>query len=411
MVPLSKVLNSEGRLNPEWVQYLNGPVPLPVTVSGSFTPNGTATNSFRITMTGPVAIQSPINVDPGTFVNFEFLGTAAVTFGSAYLFPGGAAPAYTGARNFSTFYYDGAFLFYIGGGPAGGGGITALTGDVTASGSGSVAATLATVNATPGTYANATVTVNAKGLVTLATAGAGGAAPNPWYNYTSCILPMDIASGSTAFIDQGPRPKTVTTAGGNVSASTVNPMFGTACASFTNVNSNIILANVLPDLDLATGGDWTIRFWVLPSIVIGVNRTLLSKSAFTSVYPFTIQITNAGFIHADGADNSGTTIYSITGSTTLSTSVYSHIALTCTGGRSPATNTYRLFLNGALQASAVTSAVTLATNTANVFVGAISNNTGGFTGLMDGFEIIRGWSAYPGAFTPPTGPTGLTAPF
>ncbi len=36
--------------------------------------------------------------------------------------------------------------------PGGGGGITALTGDVTASGTGSVAATLATVNANVGTF-------------------------------------------------------------------------------------------------------------------------------------------------------------------------------------------------------------------------------------------------------------------
>ncbi len=51
-----------------------------------------------------------------------------------------------------------------------GGTITALTGDVSASGSGSVAATLATVNASPGTYGSATQTpvfvVNGKGLVT-----------------------------------------------------------------------------------------------------------------------------------------------------------------------------------------------------------------------------------------------------
>ena len=46
------------------------------------------------------------------------------------------------------------------------GGITALTGDVTASGTGSVVATLATVNSNIGTFNN--VTVNAKGLVTSA---------------------------------------------------------------------------------------------------------------------------------------------------------------------------------------------------------------------------------------------------
>lgn len=54
----------------------------------------------------------------------------------------------------------------------GGGGITALTGDVTASGTGSVAATLATVNGGPGSYTYASITVNGKGLVTAASNGA-----------------------------------------------------------------------------------------------------------------------------------------------------------------------------------------------------------------------------------------------
>lgn len=53
-------------------------------------------------------------------------------------------------------------------------GITALTGDVTATGPGSVAATLATVNANVGAFGSATqcvaFTVNAKGLVTAASA-------------------------------------------------------------------------------------------------------------------------------------------------------------------------------------------------------------------------------------------------
>src|SRR6478672_9285775 len=65
-------------------------------------------------------------------------------------------------------FTDGSWSVISGGG--GGGGITALTGDVTASGSGSAAATLATVNSNVGSVGGATkslsATVNAKGLVT-----------------------------------------------------------------------------------------------------------------------------------------------------------------------------------------------------------------------------------------------------
>lgn len=49
--------------------------------------------------------------------------------------------------------------------------ITALTGDVTASGPGSVAATLATVNSNVGSFTYGSFTVNAKGLITAASSG------------------------------------------------------------------------------------------------------------------------------------------------------------------------------------------------------------------------------------------------
>jgi len=52
--------------------------------------------------------------------------------------------------------------------------ITALTGDVTATGPGSVAATLATVNSDVGSFTNANITVNAKGLITAAASGSAG---------------------------------------------------------------------------------------------------------------------------------------------------------------------------------------------------------------------------------------------
>ena len=53
-------------------------------------------------------------------------------------------------------------------------GITALTGDVTATGPGSAAATLAASGVTPGSYASATITVDAKGRVTSASNTSNG---------------------------------------------------------------------------------------------------------------------------------------------------------------------------------------------------------------------------------------------
>lgn len=65
--------------------------------------------------------------------------------------------------------------------------ITALTGDVTASGPGSAAATLATVNSNVGSFTYASITVNGKGLIT---AAASGAAP------TGTVTTVSVASAN-----------------------------------------------------------------------------------------------------------------------------------------------------------------------------------------------------------------------
>lgn len=113
-------------------------------------------------------------------------------------------------------------------------GITALTGDATATGPGSAALTLATVNANVGTFTNATITVNAKGLITAASSGSAGTVA---YNvtaqsttYSAVINDYVVASGASFTI-------TLPTAVGQSGKSIVIQHNGTSLSQLYTLNT------------------------------------------------------------------------------------------------------------------------------------------------------------------------------
>ncbi|MBZ5673722.1 MAG: SGNH/GDSL hydrolase family protein [Acidobacteriia bacterium] len=133
----------------------------------------------------------------------------------------------------------------------GGGGITALTGDGTASGSGSVAFTLATVNSTFGTYGDsshvATYTSNGKGLMTASgsvaiTPAAIGAAPTASPTFTGTVtLPAGQVVNGVTLATGGSTSLFLNQAGGYTA-----PGGGGGSVSVTAVDATHIVVNPSP---------------------------------------------------------------------------------------------------------------------------------------------------------------------
>ena len=203
------------------------------------------------------------------------------------------------------------------------GGITALTGDVTATGPGSVAATLATVNANVGSFGSSTAipvfTVNGKGLITAASTAAVIA---PAGTLTGTTLASNVVSSSLTSV-------------GTLTGGATGAGFTVALTTST-VTGNLPIANA-PSIAANTA---------LGSIAGGTAAALSKTQLTTLVNTFTTTLSGAvpapGSVTGAVLSDNGTWI-SVGGTGTV-TSITCAATLTCTASN-PITGSGTIALN------------------------------------------------------------------
>lgn len=211
---------------------VNGATPTSYTVVGTTMPWSVTTNpayNYGVNDgTAPVVAATGLGADTNVTISVTD-GTVSVgpgfpaSGGNGYLTSPPGAPSHGGPTAFSTGSTGKVFPTYYMGTTYTSGAITALTGDVTAIGPGPAAATLATVNTSPGICGDAThvcqITTNGKGLTTSQTAVAISGGSGALTLTTTGTSGAATYSGGTLNIPEYQGALTLTTSGTSGAAS------------------------------------------------------------------------------------------------------------------------------------------------------------------------------------------------
>lgn len=222
----------------------------------------------------------------------------------------------------------------------------------------------------------------------------GGPATDPDFDKVVSLMHFDGADGSTSMV--GSVFRRWSTAGTGAALSTAQSKFGSSSLLLDGTDDYIVAGQAS---ELSLTGDFTIEAWIRPTALTRQFATIVGSNiaGFSGDAWFLMLLgnpnANAGKVQF-GYPSSNPILIS---TTVLSTAgQWYHVAVTRSG------STMRLFIDGALEASATNSA-TVEISSAGVRIG--SNGWDGaasfFTGYIDEFRILNGTAAYTAAFTPP----------
>jgi len=208
---------------------------------------------------------------------------------------------------------------------------------------------------------------------------------------TKLLLHCDGGDNTTVFTDTSFNPHTVTPVGG-AKISTAVSKFGGASAYFDGTGDYLTLDGS-SEFAFATG-DFTIEFWVYPTVVNGISKFIYDArggsgdGGYASIY---IDPSNTLAVRVNAA-------VIIQSASALSANTWYHIALTRSG-----TST-KLFQDGVQKGGTYSDSVNYAIGGSGPVIGANAYSLPGgntFIGYMDEIRVTEGIARYTANFTPP----------
>lgn len=213
----------------------------------------------------------------------------------------------------------------------------------------------------------------------------------PAHATPSVLLHFDGADGSTTINDESGR---IWTPFGNAKISTAQSQFGGSSLLLDGAGDYLSTPH---DLALSANGDFSMACFVRPSNVTSL-RWIAEKWTTTVAAEYRFFIDASGKLSLQLYASGGTVYQTLTSSTALALNTWAHVAW------ERESFTYRLYVNGVMEASAAPANVYgLSTNP--LVIGRNNNNTPrDYAGYIDEFIVVKGQAIFRGNFTPPTAP-------